>query len=88
MFWHRNPKYSLDDIETILDMAFDHAQGMYEEARKAYMVEQGLLPQTHLSRADMLKHRQRLQNEGHAHIGRRSAETGTPDDPDLLARDE
>jgi len=29
MFWHRNPKYSLDDIETILDMAFDRAQGMY-----------------------------------------------------------
>ena len=86
MFWSREPKYTLDDIETILDMAFDRACAMYEEARKQTAMEMGLLPQEHLSREDMLKNRQRLQMDGHANMGRRIA--GTPDDPDLTARDE
>jgi hypothetical protein len=84
--WWGKPKYSLEEVEGIFDMAFDRAQGMYEEARKANMVEVGLLPQEHLSREDMLKNRQRLQLEGQQALGRRIA--GTPDDPDLCARDE
>ena len=86
MFWHREPKYSLADVETIFDMAFGAAQAMYEEARKANMIEQGLLPQDHLSRDDVLKNRQRLQMAGREALGRNLA--GTPDDPDLCARDE
>ena len=86
MFWHREPKYSLADVETIFDMAFDKATAMFEEARKLAALEQGLLPQEHLSREDMLKNRQRLQFEGREALGRRLA--GTPDDPDLRARDE
>ena len=86
MWWNRKPKYALDDIETILDMAFKRAQGMYEEARKANMVELGMLPQEHLSREDMLKNRQRLQMAGRDALGRNLA--GTPDNPDLTARDE
>ena len=86
MFWHREPRYSLDDIGVILDIAFDRAQGMYEEARRANMVELGMLPQEHLSREDLLKNRQRLQMAGREALGRNLA--GTPDDPDLTARDE
>ena len=85
MLWFKQ-KYTLAEVEAIFDMAFEKAQGMYEEARKANMVEMGLLPQEHLSREDMLKNRQRLQMEGRAALGRRLA--GTPDDPDLTARDE
>ena len=86
MWWNRKPKYALDEIETVLDMAFDRACAMYEEARKANMVELGMLPQEHLSRADMLKNRQRLQIAGRDALGRNLA--GTPEDPDLTARDE
>jgi len=85
MFWFKQ-KYTLDEVEAVFDMAFERACAMYEEARKANMVEMGLLPQEHLSREDMLKNRQRLQMEGSAALGRRLA--GTPDDPDLTARDD
>lgn len=88
MFWNRKPKYALDDIEAILDIAFDCAQSMYDEARKVNMVEMGLLPQGHLSRDDLLKNRHRLEQEGHTRLRGHSAEAGTPDDADLLARDD
>ncbi len=84
MFW-RKQRYSLEDIETILDMAFDRACAMYEEARKANMVDLGMLPQTHLSRPDAMKNLERLKHEGTASVGRH---IGTREDKDLTARDD
>ncbi len=84
MFWFKQ-KYALEDIETILDMAFDRACAMYEEARKSNMVDLGMLPQTHLSRDDMLKNLKHLRAEGGTKLGRRF---GTPEEEDLTARDD
>ena len=87
MFWRKKePKYTLAEFNALYATVAEKVTAMNVEARKANMVEQGLLPQEHLSRADMLKNRQRLQMEGQQALGRRIA--GTPDDPDLLARDE
>lgn len=84
----RKPRYTLEQFNALYATVADKVTAMNEEARKQHMVEVGMLPQTHLSREDMLKHRQRLELDGHVKIGRRSAEAGTPEDPDLLARDE
>ena len=81
----RKQKYALEEIEVILDMAFARACAMYEEARKANMVELGMLPQTHLSRGDMLKNLEHLKADGSALLGRRF---GTPEEEDLTARDD
>lgn len=86
MWFSRKPKYTLDDFNALYATVADKVAAMNAEARKANMVEVGLLPQEHLTREDMLKNRQRLQMEGSAALGRRLA--GTPDDPDLTARDE
>ncbi len=87
MFWRkREPEYTLAEFNALYAMVADKVTAMNVEARKANMIEMGLLPQEHLSRADVLKNRQRLQQEGRAALGRRLA--GTPDDPDLTARDE
>ena len=84
----REPRYSLTEVAIVYDMAFDKATAMYAEARKANMVEQGLLPQDHLSRADQLLNRQHLETQGHANLGRSVAEGHFKPDPDLTARDE
>jgi hypothetical protein len=87
MFWRKKePKYTLAEFNALYATVAEKVTAMNVEARKANMVEQGLLPQEHLSREDMLKNRQRLQMEGQQALGRRIA--GTPDDPDLCARDE
>ena len=82
----RKPRYTLDEYNALYTIVADRVIAMNEEARKQHMVEVGMLPQSHLSRGDMLKHRQRLELDGHSELGRRLA--GTPDDPDLTAREE
>jgi len=86
IWWNRKPRYTLDEYNELYGMVADKVTAMNEEARKANMVEQGLLPQEHLSRADMLANLQRLRNEGHTGLGRRIAEAA--EDEDLTARDD
>jgi len=85
MFW-RKAKYTLDEFNELYEMVADKVTAMNEEARKHNMVEQGMLPQEHLTREDYLKNLQRLQLDGHANLGRRVA--AVDEDEDLLARDE
>ena len=86
MFWRkRKPRYTLDEYNALYATVAEKVTEMNAEARKHNMVEQGLLPQTHLSRDDVLKHRQELQAAGRDALGRRLAGTS---DPDLLTRDE
>ena len=85
MFW-RKRRYTMDEFNTLYALVSEKVTAMNEEARKQHMVEIGLLPQDHLTRKDLMKHRQRLELEGRAILGRRLA--GTPDDPDLTAREE
>jgi len=82
----RKPRFTFDEFNMFYATVADKVTAMNEEARKANMVDLGMLPQTHLSRKDMLKHRQKLELAGHSELGRRLA--GTPDDPDLTAREE
>lgn len=85
-FWRKKERrYTLAEYNALYAVITEKVVAMHEEARKHNMVEQGLLPQTHLSREDMLKHRERLEVDGRAALGRRFA--GSPSDPDLTARD-
>lgn len=84
MFWFK-PRYTLAEYNALYAVVADKVVAMNEEARKANMVEQGLLPQSHLSRKDLLEHRLELDRAGHATP--RGDFAGTPDDPDLTARD-
>ena len=91
MFWHRKreePRFTLDDFNKLYAMVADKVVAMNEEARKANMVELGLLPQSHLSRADKEKNLHKLQNDGHVSLGRSVGQGDFTDDPDLTARDD
>ena len=79
-------RYTLAEYSLLYSVVAEQVVAMNAEARKHNMVEQGLLPQSHLSRPDVLKHRQQLELEGRAALGRRLA--GAPEDPDLTAREE
>ena len=81
----KEPRYTLAEYSMLYAVVAEQVTAMNAEARKANMVEQGLLPQSHLSRADLMKHREQLDADGRTELGRRFE--GTPEDPDLTARD-
>jgi hypothetical protein len=85
--FNRKTRLTVEEWQGVLDVATRHAIAMYEEARKATMVEQGLLPQEHLSYDDLQKHLHRLRTDGHTNLGRSVAEGHFRRDPDLTARD-
>lgn len=89
MFWRKKEpeplRLTLDEYNTVYAVIANKVIAMNEEARKHNMVEQGMLPQSHLSREDMLKYREQLDIAGRNALGKRLAGAS---DPDLTAREE
>ena len=89
MFWRkREPRFTVAEHNAMFAMIAENVTAMNEEARKAHMVDLGMIPQEHLTRKDLKANLQKLQLAGHERMGRHVAEAGSSEDPDLTAREE
>jgi len=84
----RTAHLTVEEYTHIFTVIADKVTALNEEARKQHMVETGLLPQEHLTREDMLKHRHNLEVSGHDALGRSVANGHFNEDPDLTRRDD
>lgn len=84
----RKSRLTVEEYVCIFETIAEKVTALNEEARLMHMVEVGLLPQSHLSREDLLKHRSELDEAGRTRPGKPDTGGAFNTDPDLTARDD